>query len=477
MTEGSALFTDLYELTMAQGYFHYEMNSRVVFDMFFRRQPFGGGFSIFAGLEDLLSALEKFRFSASDLEYLSELGTFTPGFLKYLETFRFSGDIYSVSEGTPVFPNEPILRVHGNLIETQLIESMLLNIINFQTLVATKTARIFLASERGRIMEFGLRRAQGPDGAMSASRAAYIGGAASTSNTLAGRVYGIPVSGTMAHSWIMAFDTEEEAFARYAELYPEKTVLLIDTYDTMRSGIPNAVTVGRKLKNLGLPMAVRLDSGDMQYLSGEVRRALDRAGLPDVKIAVSNELDEEIIHHLAAAGCPIDFWGVGTHMVTGGNDPALTGVYKLAARERQGKIHPTMKVSDNPEKSTNPGINQVYRFHDEKDSPLADLITFEDSRFGPGEKVTFHHPFMDYRHFTLEAGGKIVPLLEKKMEAGAAVPPRPALKDIRARTLAQLDNLDPTYTRILNPHVYKVSISEELRNLKVAMIGEILAGR
>ncbi|MDR1932318.1 MAG: nicotinate phosphoribosyltransferase [Spirochaetales bacterium] len=471
----SALFTDLYELTMAQGYFHYDMNARVVFDMFFRRQPFGGGFSIFAGLDDLLTTLKNFRFSGEDLAYLESLKTFRPDFLRYLEGFRFSGDVYAMEEGTPIFPQEPLLRIHGSLIETQIIESMLLNLINFQSLIATKTARIYLASRGGTIMEFGMRRAQGSDGAMSASRAAYIGGAASTSNTLAGRVYGIPVSGTMAHSWIMAFDSEEEAFERYASLYPNATAMLIDTYNTIRSGVPHAIKIGKKLQALGKPVAVRLDSGDMQYLSGEVRKALDAAGLPEMKIAVSNELDEEIIEHLVAAKSPIDLWGVGTRLVTGGKDSSFTGVYKLAAREKNGAFQPTMKVSDNPEKSTNPGIKQVYRFHDGKGSPLADLIAFEGEQFTSGEKIIFHHPFMDYRHFSLEISGKVTPLLEKKMENGEIIQPPPPLADIRRHTLSRLENLDPTYTRILNPHVYKVSLSEELGKLKVSMIEEMLS--
>ena len=473
-TPNSALFTDLYELTMAQGYYHYNMNARVVFDMFFRKQPFGGGFSIFAGLDDMLCALSNFRFSGEDIAYLESLKIFKPGFLKYLESFRFSGDVYAMEEGTCIFPQEPLLRIHGNLIETQLIEGLILNIINFQSLIATKTARIWLASKGGLIMEFGLRRAQGPDGALSASRAAYIGGASSTSNTLAGRIFGIPVSGTMAHSWIMAFDSEEEAFARYADLYPDTTALLIDTYNTMKSGVPNAIKTGQKMKNLGKPLAVRLDSGDMQYLSNKVRRALDEAGLPEVKIAVSNELDEEIIEHLVAAKSPIDLWGVGTRLVTGGTDSSFTGVYKLAAREKNGVFQPTMKVSDNPEKSTNPGIKQVYRFHDAKDNPLADLIDFEDRHFSGGQKVMFHHPFMDYRHFSLEVGGKITPLLKKAMEGGTIIAPRPALADIRKRTLKYLKSLDPTYKRLLNPHVYKVSVSEELGRLKAAMIEEML---
>jgi nicotinate phosphoribosyltransferase len=461
---------------MAQGYYKYEMNNHGVFDMFFRRQPFGGGFSVFTGLEDLLEFLMNFRFSPEDLEYLEGLGYFEQTFLDYLESFHFTGDVYAVPEGTLVFPMEPLVRIHGTLIETQIIESMLLNILNFETLIATKSARIYLASNKGTILEFGLRRAQGPDGAMSASRAAYIGGASATSNTLAGRVYGIPVAGTMAHSWILAFDTEEEAFHRYAELYPNNTILLIDTFNTLRSGIKNAIKIGQKLKALGKSFGVRLDSGDIQYLSNEVRSALDRAGLTDAKIAVSNELEEEIIYHLVSSRCPIDIWGVGTHLVTGGGDPAFTGVYKLCAREKDGTYIPTMKVSDNPEKSTNPGIKQVYRFHDAAGHPLADLITFADSPVPSEGPITFHHPYMDYRRFTLCPEGPVVPLLEKKMENGILTSPHPSLKENRQRALQSLDTIDPTFTRILNPHVYKVSISEEVKQLKDSIITRMLIG-
>ncbi|MFQ3619439.1 MAG: nicotinate phosphoribosyltransferase [Spirochaetales bacterium] len=472
----SALFTDLYELTMAQGYFKYGMNTHCVFDMFFRKQPFGSGFSIFAGGETLLKALEHFCFSQADLEYLESLDYFQKDFLEYLSTFKFRGDVYATPEGTPVFPMEPLVRVHGTLIETQLIEGLLLNILNFQTLIATKTARIYIASNKGKILEFGLRRAQGPNGAISASRAAYIGGASASSNVLAGKEYGIPVAGTMAHSWVMAFDSEEEAFHRYAELYPDRTILLIDTYNTLQSGVKNAIKIGQKLKTLGKPFGVRLDSGDIQYLSNEVRAALNRAGLLDAKIAVSNELDEEIIYHLVSSGCPIDIWGVGTHLVTGGGDPSFSGVYKLCAREKGGALIPTMKVSDNPEKSTNPGIKQVYRFFDSKGHPLADLITFADAP-PPGEgPITFHHPYMDYRRFTLIPEGPVKPLLELQMKEGKIVKSFPPLQEIRNRTLQQLDALDPTFTRILNPHVYKVSISEEVKNLKVSMITQRLLG-
>lgn len=476
MLVNAALLTDLYELTMMQGYHHYGMHHRAVFDMFFRRQPFDGGFSVFAGLDDLLQALENLRFSPEDIEYLRGLKLFDDAFLDYLRDFRFTGDVWAVPEGTLVFPQEPLIRVHTSILEAQLIESMLLNTINFQTLVATKTARIYLASESGAIAEFGLRRAQGADGAMSASRAAYIGGASSTSNTLAGKRFGIPVTGTMAHSWVMAFGSEREAFERYAELYPDKAILLIDTYDTLGSGIDNAITVGRSLQTRGKRVGVRLDSGDIQYLSKQVRRRLDDAGLHDALIAVSNELDEQIIHQLVSADSPVDLWGVGTQLVTGGGDPALTGVYKLAAREREdGSFLPTMKVSDNPEKSTNPGIKQVWRFFGDNDYPLADLITLDETPPPESGPIRFYHPSGDYRKFTMQRWMRREPLLKQQMVAGRIVGERPGLDAIRERTLRNLRCLDETYTRIINPHIYKVSVSRPLRRLKQEFLASYLA--
>jgi nicotinate phosphoribosyltransferase len=470
----SALLTDLYELTMMQGYYHYDLNPRVVFDMFFRKQPFQGGFSVFAGLEDVLEVLRELHFSDEDIDYLAGLGLFSDDFLEYLRAFRFRGDISAVPEGTVVFPQEPLIRIHGTLIECQLIESLLLNIVNFQTLIATKTARIYLAAHGGKVLEFGLRRAQGVDGALSASRAAYIGGAAATSNTLAGSRYRIPVSGTMAHSWVMAFENEAEAFAKFAELYPDKTTVLIDTYDTLHSGIQNAITVGRKLMAEGRPFAVRLDSGDIQYLSMQVRRALDRAGLTEAKIAASNELNEDIIHQLVTDGAPIDLWGVGTHLVTGGTESSFSGVYKLAAREEDGAFQPTMKFSDNPEKSTNPGIKQVYRFHDETGSPLADLVAFTDEAVDEAHEYTFHHPFVDYRQFRLKSPGEVVPLLVPWMQNGEIVRELPTLQEIQTLTRSNLEALDGTFKRIINPHIYKVSISDAVKRTKEGILKRYL---
>jgi nicotinate phosphoribosyltransferase len=469
----SGLFTDFYELTMMQGYLLQNQNHQVVFDMFFRRQPFKGGFSIFAGLDDALEILENIRFSEEDISYLESLDYFRPEFIEYLRRFRFTGTVYAMDEGSVVFPNEPLIRVHATLIEAQLIESMLLNIVNFQTLIATKTARIYLASKKGRLLEFGLRRAQGMNGALAASRASYIGGASATSNTLAGSVYGIPVSGTMAHSWIMSFDSELEAFRRYVEIYPDNAILLIDTYDTLESGLVNAITVGRELKQagrLGKLFGVRLDSGDLQYLSTQARKMLDEAGLHEAVISASNELNEEIIHQLVTEKAPIDVWGVGTHMVTGGDEASLTGVYKLAAREREGEIIPTIKLSNNPEKTTNPGVKQVYRFYDSDGEAVADLLAFEDEQITPNRPYRFNHPMYDYKHFTLDEYARIEPMLSLKMKDGKRTVAPVPLQELRERTISNLETIDATYKRLLNPHVYKISLSNRLMKKKFEMI-------
>jgi nicotinate phosphoribosyltransferase len=465
---------------MAQGYWKNRMNHRAVFEMFFRRQPFGGGFSVFAGLQTLLEELEGLSFSSGDIDYLRGLNLFESPFLDYLKGFRFTGSLWAMDEGTVIFPQEPLIRIDGSLIECQLIEGMLLNIINFQSLIATKTARIWLASEKGSIMEFGLRRAQGPDGAMSASRAAFIGGAAGTSNVLAGKTYGIPVVGTMAHSWIMAYPSEEEAFRAYAELYPDKTIFLIDTYDTLKSGTPNAIKVGKELQARGKNFGVRLDSGDIHYLSVEVRRLLDEAGLPQAFITVSNDLDESIIRTLTDAGAPINTWGVGTQMVTGGKEASFTGVYKLAAREdRQGGLVPAIKFSDNPDKTTNPGVKQVWRIKDSQGMAVADVLSLDEDPANPdriegGIRYAFWHPAADYRHFYHEITGTAEPLLRLRMDRGRFTEPHPSLEEIRSRVRSGLGSFDQSYQRILNPHVYKVSITGRLRSLKLELIKNYL---
>jgi len=485
----SALFTDFYSLTMAQGYFKRKLNERAVFEMFFRHQPFNSGYSIFTGLGSLLDNLVNLTFNDDDITYLKTLGIFEDSFLDYLKTFRFTGTLWAMDEGTVVFPQEPLIRVEGNLVECQIIEGLLLNIINFQTLIATKTCRIWLATNKGTVIEFGLRRAQGPDGALSASRASFIGGAAGTSNTLAGKVFDIPVMGTMAHSWIMSFDTEEEAFDSYASMYADRTIFLIDTYDTLKSGIRNAIKAGKKLAALGKNFGVRLDSGDIQYLSTEVRKRLNEAGLENAFITVSNDLDEYIIETLVKDGAPVNSWGVGTRMVTGGQavnsvSAAFPGVYKMAARLTESDVIPVMKVSDNPEKTTNPGIKQVWRIKDKNGSAIADVLgltgidgsaDIDDPK--TGDRCCFWHYSADYRHFMHTIDGSAEPLLKKRLEGGALTQSQPTLAEIKKRVQSDLESFDSTYKRLLNPHVYKVSITDKLRSLKLGLIQKHLGDR
>ncbi|GMO46475.1 MAG: nicotinate phosphoribosyltransferase [Termitinemataceae bacterium] len=478
----SALFTDFYELTMAQGDWLKKKNRHAVFEMFFRRNPFGGGFSVFAGLETLLDKIKTFTFSSTDIEYLKGLNFFDDDFLNYLKDFKFAGDLYALDEGSVIFPQEPLIRVSGNLIECQILEGLILNTINFQSLIATKTARVKLAAGNGGVMEFGLRRAQGADGALSASRASFIGGADGTSNVLAGKEFGIKVMGTMAHSWVMSFASEEDAFRAYAEIFPKHPVFLIDTYDTLKSGIVNAIKVGLEVTKRGGNFGVRLDSGDMYYLSKRVREKLDAEGLTKATITVSNDLDEEIISTLTSQSAPINSWGVGTKMVTGGNDSAFTGVYKLIALENEkGEFFPTIKFSDNPEKTTTPGVKQIWRIKDKGGSSIADILAICDPQnpsksetLKCGEKHMFWHHTADYRHFsqTLEAPPQ--QLLKKRIEGGKQISVNPALGEIQAFCKKELESFDVSYKRLLNPHIYKVSITSEVRSLKLSLIKSFL---
>lgn len=469
----SALTTDFYELTMMQGYFSKQLNPQVVFDMFYRTNPFEGGYVVFAGLNDLIDKLENFSFSEEDIEYLRSLGKFTEPFLSYLQSYRFSGDLYAVTEGNIVFPGEPLVRIHTNLIEAQLIEGLLLNTLNFQSLIATKASRMALACKRGALMEFGLRRAQGEDGALSASRAAYIGGFKVTSNTLAGRLYNIPVSGTMAHSWIMSFPSELESFRSFAELYPDSAILLIDTYDTLGSGIENAIIVGLEQKAKGKSIGVRIDSGDLSYLPRAIRQRLDDAGLEDAKIVVSNDLTEEIVQTLVQDEVPIDSWGIGTHLVTGGSQASLNGVYKLAAKQNNdGPIVPTMKISNSFEKTTNPGIKQIWRFYDAEGGALADLITLDSEQIEAGRKYTFYHPFAEADFFEMQANkyATCESLLSLKMQGGKRFGEKPSLQEIQAQAKNCLAMFHKSYLRQINPHIYKVSLSSKLKKLKMDLL-------
>lgn len=468
----SGLFTDFYELTMTQGYFLAGNNPDVVFDMFYRTNPFGGGYTVFCGLGELLSRLESFAFSGQDIDYLRSLGQFSDSFLDYLSTYRFKGTVHAMPEGTVAFPQEPLIRIHGSLIDCQLVEGLILNTINFQTLIATKSARICQAAGQSSVMEFGLRRAQGPDGAQSASRAAYIGGAGLTSNTYAAKKYGIPTGGTMAHSWIMSFPSELESFREFARIYPDHCILLIDTYDTLGSGIENAITVGLEQKKKGLGIGVRIDSGDLSYLPRVIRARLDEAGLEDATICVSNDLNEEIVQALVSDGVPIDSWGVGTNMVTGGSQSSLNGVYKLSAKKAGSEFVPAMKISNSFEKTTNPGIKQVYRFYGNDGLALADYIALDDEKPEAGQDFVFYHPFSDTDLFRLKhtSYSAFEPLLKKVMEDGKVCVPERRLSEIRDSVKANLQRLHRSYRRFINPHIYKVSLSESLKSLKRSLI-------
>lgn len=471
----SALTTDFYELTMMQGFFKNNYNPKVVFDMFYRTNPFNGGYALFAGLDQLLEKLENFKFSNEDIEYLRTLKMFDEDFLEYLSNFKFEGSVYSMDEAEVVFAGEPLIRIHTNLIDAQLIEGMLLNTINFQTLIATKASRMVIASKGASIMEFGLRRAQGDDGALSAARASFIGGTKVTSNTLAGKLFNIPVSGTMAHSWVMSFDSEEESFRKFAEIYPDNCILLIDTYDTLGSGIDNAIKIGLEQKAKGKKIGVRIDSGDMSYLPRIIRDKLDEAGLKDAIIVVSNDITEEIIQALVADDAPIDLWGIGTHLVTGGFQSSLNGVYKLCAKESQdGSFLPTMKISNSFGKTTNPAIKQVWRFYDEKNGAIADLITLDSEKIAPGKDYSFYHPFSETDFFKLKSNKytSIKPLLKIKMSNGKRVDEQKSLKELQEFGRKNLEMFHKSYKRQINPHIYKVSLSSALKTLKRDLVSK-----
>ena len=460
----SALATDLYQLTMVQGYFLQRHDPEVAFELFFRRPPFGGRFALAAGLEDVVDAAAALRFQSHELEYLERLGPFRPEFLRFLERWRFRGALHAPPEGTAMFPGEPLLRVTARLTEAQLLESLLLNVVNFQTLIATKAARVVQAAAGGRVYEFGMRRAQGLDGALSAARAAYVGGVDGTSNVAAGERYGIPVSGTMAHSWVQAFGDERVAFARFAELYPERAILLVDTYDTLNSGIPHAIPVLRELQARGgSGFGVRLDSGDLGRLSRAVRGRLDAAGLQAARIVVSSDLDEARIEELRREAAPIDAWGVGTRLVTAHGDPALGGVYKLVAVRRGGAWQPAVKRSEEPAKATLPGIKQVVRCY-AGDAATGDLLCLDEDadaavRTGgsAGERPAAGGPGAPRERRT--------PLLVARLQGGVRVAPREPLAAIRERAAASLASLPPPVRALRAPAPYPVRRSPALEKL------------
>lgn len=474
------LLTDLYELTMMQGYFrHKDRNETVIFDAFYRTNPCDGGYAIAAGLEQLISYIRELHFSRQDIDYLSGLGIFGEDFLAYLQDFRFSGDIYAIPEGTVVFPREPLVKVIAPIMEAQLVETAILNIINHQSLIATKAARVCYAAKGDGIMEFGLRRAQGPDAGIYGARAAMIGGCIGTSNVLCGQLFDVPVKGTHAHSWIMSFPDEYTAFKTYADLYPDACILLVDTYDTLKSGVPNAIRVFTDMRKSGIPLTfygIRLDSGDLAYLSKKARRMLDEAGFPDAVISASNDLDEYLIESLKSQGAAITSWGVGTNLITAKDNPAFGGVYKLAAvMGPDGEFIPKIKLSENTEKVTNPGNKTVYRIYDKESGKIkADLICLVDETFDENEPLLLFDPAEPWKKTTLPAGTYTlrelpVPVFRK----GKCCYESPRVMDIRAYCQKEQDTLWDEIKRFVNPHQVYVDLSKKLYDTKLRLLDQM----
>lgn len=515
--EDLALLTDFYELTMMNGYWRSGRQQLTAsFEYFFRELPTHTGFAVAAGLEQLLDLVENLRFADDDLAYLTSLGTFDEGFIDHLRAFEPTVSIDAAPEGTVVFPNEPILRVEGPLAEAQLLETAVLNALNYSTLIATKSARIRLAADGDRVMEFGLRRAQGPDGGLSGSRAAYIGGADATSNVLAGKLFGIPVAGTHAHSWVMSFDDELTAFRAYADIYPDNCLLLVDTYDTLTSGLPNALQVFKELRERrpGVRAAIRLDSGDLARLSKDAYALFTQAGFDEPLIVASNELDEDLIADLKRQGARINAWGVGTHLITSSSWPALGGVYKLsAAREAArggisgggadegvaeaatgavgtdatggaeaagggphgapyegGAWEPRIKLSSNPAKMTDPGRKRVVRYRDSRGRPIGDVLYCADEEPQSGPRISYVGRSDLSFQVALEGAVHAEDLLEPMIREGRRVAPAPPLAEVRSRARKQVASLPEELRRLRNPEIYHVGLSPKLAELKTDLI-------
>lgn len=474
------MLCDFYQLTMGNGYFKTRHANRIAyFDVFFRRVPDGGGFAVFAGLEQIIDYIENLRFSEKDITFLREKGIFSEDFLEYLKTFRFEGDIFAVPEGTPVFPNEPLITVRAPSIQAQLVETMLLLLVNHQSLIATKASRIVRAAQGRAISEFGSRRAQGASGAILGARAAYIGGCSGTACVLTDELYGVPATGTMAHSWVQMFDSELEAFEEYCRVYPNGAVLLVDTYNVLKSGVPNAIKAfDNILKPLGArPVGIRLDSGDIAYLSIEARKMLDAAGYPDCKIIASNSLDEHIIADLISQGAKIDSFGVGERLITASSEPVFGGVYKLAAVEENGVITPKIKISENVVKITNPHYKKVYRIFDNKTGKaLADLICVHNEKISDmlnedGSLELFDPDFTWKRKRVTDFTAKElqVPIFRN----GKRVYQSPPIDEIKQFCAEQQETLWDSLKRFENPHTYHVDLSKRLWEIKQTL----LAGR
>jgi len=470
-----ALLTDFYELTMANGYFKHGMKDKIAyFDMFFRKIPDDGGFAIMAGLEQLIEYLDNLHFDNEDIEFLRNKKMFSDEFLEYLKNLKFSCDVWAVPEGTPIFPNEPIITVAGPIIEAQFIETMLLLTINHQSLIATKANRIVRAAHGRSVMEFGSRRAQGCDGAIYGARAAYIGGCVGTACTISDKELGIPAIGTMAHSWVQMFPTELDAFRAYARTYPDNCVLLVDTYNTLKSGVPNAIKTFREeiIPRGFRPKGIRIDSGDIAYLSKEARKMLDEAGFHDCKIVASNALDEIIIRDMLIEGAQVDLFGVGERLITSRSEPVFGGVYKLAAVEENGRIVPKIKVSDNAGKITNPGYKQVWRLFDKKSGKaIADLITLDDEVIDESKPYELFDPEYTWKRKTVK-NFTARKLQVKIFDKGRCIYKSPDIDQIRNYCKEQIDTLWDEVKRFENPHKYYVDLSLPLWELREKLLRE-----
>ena len=473
------LLTDLYELTMMQGYFKTGNDETVVFDVFYRDNPSGSGYAITCGLDQVIDYIKNLSFSYDDIDYLRNQGIFDEDFLEYLAGYHFTGDIYAIAEGTVVFPREPLLKVKAPIMEAQLVETALLNIINHQSLIATKAARVCYAAKGDGIMEFGLRRAQGPDAGIYGARAAMIGGCIGTSNVLCGQLFDVPVKGTHAHSWIMSFPDEYTAFKTYADLYTTACILLVDTYDTLKSGVPNAIRVFQEMRAAGVPLTfygIRLDSGDLAYLSKKARRMLDEAGFPDAVISASNDLDEYLIESLKAQGAAITSWGVGTNLITAKDNPAFGGVYKLAAvMGENGSFIPKIKLSENSEKVTNPGNKKIYRVYEKETGKIkADLICLVDESFSEDEPLLLFDPSEPWKKTKLPAGSfTLRELLVPVFKDGKCCYESPRVMDIRSYCMKEQDTLWDETKRFVNPHQVYVDLSRKLYDTKIELLDQM----
>lgn len=473
------LLTDLYELTMMQGYFKNKNHDIVVFDAFYRTNPCDGGYAICAGLAQVIDYIENLHFDEEEISYLKSLGIFDDDFLNYLSGFRFSGDIYAVPEGSVIFPREPLLKVIAPIMEAQLIETALLNILNHQSLIATKASRVCYAAGGDGVMEFGLRRAQGPDSGVYGARAAMIGGCKGTSNVLAGHLFDVPVLGTHAHSWIMSFPDEYTAFKTYAELYPSACILLVDTYDTLKSGVPNAIRVFTEMRKAGIPLTyygIRMDSGDLAYLSKKVRKMLDEAGFTDAVISASNDLDEYLIESLKQQGATITSWGVGTNLITAKDNPAFGGVYKLAAiLDADGNFQPKIKLSENIEKVTNPGNKTVYRIYEKESGKIkADLICLSDETFDETKDLKLFDPTAPWKKTRLPGGSYTMrEMLIPVIRNGETIYHSPSVMEIRDICTKEKETLWDETKRFAHPHEVHVDLSQKLYDMKTELLNRM----